>query len=63
MKGAGHVARMGENLHMYKVLVGRREGEWPLGKSKVRWKYNTKLDTKAKESQDADWIHPAGCCG
>jgi hypothetical protein len=63
MKGAGHVARMGENLHVYKLLVGRREGKGPLGKPKGRWKYKTKLDTKATGSQDADWIHPAGCCG
>ena len=63
MKGAGHVARMGENLHVYKVLVGRRKGKEPLEKTKGRWKYNTKLDTKATGSQDAVWIHPAGCCG
>lgn len=63
MKGAGHVARMAENLHVYKILVGRCEGEEPLGKPKGGWKYNTKLDSKATGSQDADWIHPAGCCG
>jgi hypothetical protein len=31
---------MGENIHVYKVLVGRREGKGPLGKPKGRWKYN-----------------------
>ena len=61
MRGVGHVARTGENLHVYKVLVVIREGEGPLGKPKYRWKYNTELDTKATGSQDADWIHPAGC--
>jgi hypothetical protein len=54
---------MAENLHVYKILVGRCEGEEPLGKPKGGWKYNTKLDSKATGSQDADWIHPAGCCG
>jgi len=49
MKGAGHVARMGENPHVYKVSVGRREGKGPLGKPKGRWKYNTKLDTKEQD--------------
>jgi len=63
MKGNGLVASMGKNLHVYKVLVGRLEGKGALGKPKGRWKYNTILETKATGSQDADWIHPAGCCG
>jgi hypothetical protein len=48
---------------VYTVLVGRSKGKEPLRKPKGRRKYNTKLATKETGSQDADWIHPAGCCG
>jgi hypothetical protein len=34
MRGAGHVARMGEARDVYKVLVGRPEGKRPLGRPK-----------------------------
>jgi hypothetical protein len=37
MKWMGHVARMGERRGVYRVLVGRPEGEIPLGRSKYRW--------------------------
>jgi hypothetical protein len=30
MKWAGHVARMGDERNMYKVLVGKPEGKRPL---------------------------------
>jgi hypothetical protein len=32
---AGHVARMGEESKVYKVLVGKPEGRRPLGKQKA----------------------------
>jgi hypothetical protein len=32
MRWAGHVARMGEERKMYKVLVGKPEGKRPLGR-------------------------------
>jgi hypothetical protein len=31
MRWAGHVARMGEERKVYKVLVGKPEGKRPLG--------------------------------
>jgi hypothetical protein len=36
MRWAGHVARMGEERKMYKVLVGKPEGKIPLGRPKRR---------------------------
>jgi hypothetical protein len=36
MRWAGHVARMGEERKVYKVLVGKPEGKSPLG----RWDQN-----------------------
>jgi hypothetical protein len=32
MRWAGHVARMGEEIKVYKVLVGKPEGKRPLGR-------------------------------
>jgi hypothetical protein len=32
MRWAGHVARMGEERKVYKVLVGKPEGRRPLGR-------------------------------
>jgi len=35
MKWAGHVAHMGEERGVYRVLVGKPEGKKPLGKPNV----------------------------
>jgi hypothetical protein len=37
MRWAGHVARMGEERKVYRVLVGKPEGEWPLGRPRRRY--------------------------
>jgi hypothetical protein len=34
---AGHVARMGERKGVYRVLVGKPEGNSPLGRPRRRW--------------------------
>ena len=39
---AGHVARMGERRG--EVLVGKAEGERPLGRLRHRWEDNIKMD-------------------
>jgi len=44
MRWAWHVARMGESRGLYKVLVGRPEGKRPLGRPRLRWEYNIKMD-------------------
>jgi hypothetical protein len=36
MRWAGHVARMGEERKVYKVLVGKPEGRSPLGRPRRR---------------------------
>jgi hypothetical protein len=36
MRWAGHVARMGEKRNAYRLLVGRPEGKWPLGRPRRR---------------------------
>jgi hypothetical protein len=37
MRWAGHVARLGGERKVYKVLVGKPEGKRSLGRSKHRW--------------------------
>jgi hypothetical protein len=40
IRWAGHVARMGEDRGVYRVLVGKPEGERPLGRPRCRWEDN-----------------------
>ena len=44
MRWAGHVARMGEDRHVHRVLVGKPEGKKPLGRPRRRWEDNIKMD-------------------
>jgi hypothetical protein len=37
MRWAGHVARMGEERRVHRVLVGKPEGKRPLGRPRNRW--------------------------
>jgi hypothetical protein len=41
---AGHVARMGEERKVYKVLVGKPEGKRPLGRPRRRWEDGIRMD-------------------
>ena len=44
MRWAGHVARMGEERGVYRVLVGKLERGRPLGRPRHRWVDNTRMD-------------------
>jgi hypothetical protein len=47
MRGAEHVTRMGESRCVYKVLVGKPEGNSPLEKkTRFRGKDNIKMDLR-----------------
>jgi hypothetical protein len=52
MRWAGHVARMGERIGAYRVLVGRPEGRRPLGRPRRKWEDNIKMDL-----QEVGWGH------
>jgi hypothetical protein len=43
MRWVGHVARMGVGRGVYRVLVGRPEGNRPLGRPRRRWEDNIKI--------------------
>ena len=44
MRCAGHVARMGEERGVHRVLVGKPEGKRPMGRRRRRWEDNIKMD-------------------
>jgi hypothetical protein len=44
MRWVGHVARMGEDRKVYKVLVGKPEGKRPLGIPRRRWEDGIRMD-------------------
>ena len=44
MRWAGHVARVGEDRGVHRVLVGKPEGKRPLGRPRRRWEDNIKMD-------------------
>jgi len=44
MRWAGHVAHMGEEREVYRVLLGKPEGRKPLGRPRRRWVDNIRMD-------------------
>jgi hypothetical protein len=46
MRWAGHVARMGEERKVYKVLVGKSEGKRRLGRPRRRWEDGIRMDLR-----------------
>jgi hypothetical protein len=59
MMWAGHVARMGEGIGAYRVLVGKPEGKRPLGRPRRRWEDNIKMDLGEIGIDGANWIRLA----
>ena len=56
MRWAGHVARMGEERCVYRVLVGKPEGKRPLGRPRRRWVDNIRMDFQEVGCGYMDWI-------
>jgi hypothetical protein len=44
MRWAGHVAWVGEEKGVSRVLVGKPEGKSPLDRARRRWEDNIKMD-------------------
>jgi hypothetical protein len=59
MRWAGHVARMGEERKVYKVLVGKPEGKRPLGRPMRRWEDGIRMDLREIGLGCVDWIRLA----
>jgi len=59
IRWAGHVARMGEGRGMYRVLVGKPEGQRTLRRLKCRWENNIKMNLQEVGCGGMDWIELA----
>jgi len=46
MRWAGHVARMGDGRGVHRVLVGKPEGKRLLGRPRLRWEDNIKMELR-----------------
>jgi hypothetical protein len=56
MRWVGHVARTEERRGVYRVLVGKPEGNRPLGRPRRRWEDNIKTDLQEVGCDVIDWI-------
>jgi len=59
MRWAGHVARMGKDRRVHRVLVGKLEGKMPLGRPRRGWEDNIKMDLKEVGVGRGDWMELA----
>jgi hypothetical protein len=59
MKWARHVARMGDGRKVFRVLVGKPEGERPLGRPRRRWEDGIKMDLREIGWGCVEWVHLA----
>jgi hypothetical protein len=59
MRWVGHVAHFRERRCAYRVLVGKPEGQRPLGRLRYRWEDNIKLDLLNVGCGGMDWIELA----
>ena len=56
MRWAGHVARKGEVRGVDRVLVWKPEGRGPLGRPRIRWVDNIRMDLQEVGCGYMDWI-------
>ena len=56
MRWAGHMAHMGEERGVYRVLAGKPEGRRPLGRPRRRWVDNIRMDLQEVGYGYMDWI-------
>jgi hypothetical protein len=56
MRCAGHVARVRERRGIHRVLMGKSEGNRPLGRPRFRWEENIKMALQDVVCGCMDWI-------
>jgi len=56
MRWARHVARMGEEMGVYRFLVRKPEGRRPMGRPRRRWVDNIRMDLQEVVCVYMDWI-------
>jgi hypothetical protein len=50
---------MGEGRGVYRVLVGKPEGRRPLGRPRLRWEGNIRMDLREEGCGCVDWMELA----
>jgi hypothetical protein len=56
MRWAGHVARMGEDMKVCRVLVGKQEEKRPLGRPRRRWEDGIRVHLREIGCGSVEWI-------
>ena len=59
---ARHVARIGKRRGVYRVVAVKPEGRRPLGRLRLRWEDNIKMDLRVRDG-GMDWINLAQMAG
>jgi hypothetical protein len=59
MRWVGHMAPMGEERNVYRVLMGKPKGKTPLGRPRHRWEDGIRMDLREIGWGSADWIQLA----
>jgi hypothetical protein len=59
MRWAEHVACMGEKRGIYRIFVGKPEGQRPLGRLRHSWEDNIKMDLQEVGCEGMDLIERA----
>jgi hypothetical protein len=56
MRWAVHVARIGAKRNVCRILVGNPEEKRPLGRPRLRWMNNIKMDLREIGWDSMDWV-------
>jgi hypothetical protein len=59
IRWVGHVACIEAMRNAYNILVRKPERESPLGRLRLMWEYNIRMDLREIGSEVMDWIHLA----
>ena len=59
MRWVGHVARMGKERGVHRILVRKPEGKRPLGRLRRRWEDNIKMDLQEVGGGCGNWMELA----
>jgi hypothetical protein len=59
VRWAGHVAKIEEGRSAFKILTGTPAGKRPLGKPRLRWEDNVRIDLKEIGINTRNWVDSA----
>ena len=59
LRWAGRVVRMEEGRSAFKILTGKPTGKRPLGRSRLRWEDNIRMDLEEICINAGNWVDSA----